>query len=117
MKEIRMNIPLTTSEDSTETGEMGQEYLVTGKDVAMRRWEEDVCEFGEERSRDYETVGCVLEGAFELDLDGESVKLVSGDSWLVPAGVKHRYRISQRLVAVEATSPPARFGGRDEPVS
>lgn len=111
-----MHIPQVTSKENAATGEMGQGYLATGKQVAMRRWEEDACDFGEQRSREYETVGYVLEGSFELDLDGQMAKLESGDSWLVPAGAEHRYRIIESLVAIEATSPPARFGDDDEPV-
>ena len=111
-----MDIPQTVSKDDAATGEMGQGYLATGKQVAMRRWEESVCGFGDERSREYEIIGYVLEGSFELDLGGQTVKLEPGDSWLVPAGSKHRYRVIQSLVAIEATSPPARFNDRDEPV-
>jgi len=112
-----MHVPQITSKEDAATGEMGQEYLATGKQVAMRRWEEDVCDFGDARSRDYETVGYVLEGGLELDLEGETAKLEPGDSWLVPAGAKHRYRITASLIAIEATSPPARFNDSDEPVS
>jgi len=110
-----MDIPQVTSKSDAETGEMGQAYLATGKQVAMRRWEETVCDFGEATCREYETVGYVLSGVLELDLAGESVTLRRGDSWLVPAGATHRYRIVEPIVAIEATSPPARFNDRDEP--
>ena len=111
-----MDIPQVTSKSNAEAGEMGQQYLAAGKQVALRRWEESACEFGEPRCREYETVGYVLSGSLELDLDGETVKLQSGESWLVPEGATHRYRILEDLVAIEATSPPARFNDRDEPV-
>ncbi len=111
-----MDIPQVTSRTNAETGEMGQQYLATGKLVDLRRWQEAVCEFCEPRCRDYETVGYVLHGILELDLDGEMVVLKAGDSWLVPQGAKHRYRVIEPLVAVEASSPPARFNERDEPV-
>ncbi len=110
-----MDIPQITSKSTAESGEMGQRYLAAGKQVALRHWEEPAGEFGEPRSREYETVGLVLKGSFELDLDGETVKLHSGDSWLIPEGATHRYRILEHLVAIEATSPPARFNHRDEP--
>jgi len=110
-----MDIPQVKSETLAQTGEMGQVYLATGKQVALRRWEESACEYGEPSCRDYETVGYVLSGILELDLDGESVTLKSGDSWLVPAGAIHRYRVVEPIVAIEATSPPARFNDRDEP--
>ncbi len=110
-----MNIPQVTTKKDAEIGAMGQQYLAAGKQVALRRWEEDVCEFKEFVSRDYETVGYVLSGELELDLDGQVAKIASGTSWLVPEGVSHRYRIIKPLVAIEATSPPARFNDRDEP--
>lgn len=112
-----MNIPQVTSHDEAATGDMGQEYLASGKHVALRRWEEDPNEVAEERNRDYETVGYVISGVLELDLDGQTATLKPGDSWLVPAKVKHCYRIIESIVAIEATSPPARFNDRDDPVT
>ncbi len=110
-----MDIPQITSKKAADTGEMGQAYLATGKQVALRRWEEDVCDFGEPICRAYETVGYVLSGVLELDLDGQIAKISAGDSWLVPEGARHCYRIVEPIVAIEATSPPARFNERDEP--
>lgn len=112
-----MHIPQVTSSKDVSTGQMGQEYLATGKQVAMRKWEERETNCPEGRSREYETVGYMLSGVLELDLDGQTARLEAGDSWLVPANAKHRYRVIEPIVAVEATSPPARFGEKDEPVS
>jgi len=112
-----MDIPQVVSAKDAATGGMGQQYLATGKQVALRRWEANTCEYGEMHSRDYETVGYVVSGFVELDLDGESVKCKAGDSWMVPEGAPHRYRILEPLVAIEATSPPAQFGNRDEPAT
>jgi mannose-6-phosphate isomerase-like protein (cupin superfamily) len=109
-----MDIPQITSNTNSATGEMGQDYLATGKQVALRRWEADACGFCEPRCRDYEAVGYLLEGDLVLDLDGELVTLKCGDSWLVPQGATHRYQVVTPIVAIEATSPPARFNGRDE---
>ncbi|EMI55919.1 cupin domain-containing protein [Rhodopirellula sallentina] len=102
---------------SSDTGEMGQVYLATGKEVAMRRWQEDRCDFGTEHSRDYETVGYLISGQLELDMDGEHAKIMPGDSWMIPEGAVHRYRVVEPIVAIEATCPPGRFAGRDNPVS
>lgn len=110
-----MDIPQVTTNEDAEIGEMGQLYLVAGKQVALRRWEEGPCGYGEPVIREYETVGYVLEGELELDLDGQTVTVTPGTSWLVPAGAPHRYRILERTIAIEATSPPARFNDRDEP--
>jgi len=48
-------------------------------------------------------------------LEGQLLQLAPGDSWLVPRGAAHRYRILETFTALEATSPPAQVHGRDEP--
>ena len=96
-------------------GAMGQKYLASGKHVAMRLWEEQ--EPGEAKEpvrRDYETVGFVIRGRAELDLAGQRVMLEPGNSWVVPRGASHSYRILESFTAVEATSPPAQAHGRDD---
>ncbi|QDT05374.1 Cupin domain protein [Rubripirellula lacrimiformis] len=110
-----MDIPQVTSNADAQSGQMGQRYLASGKSVALRRWEMDACEFNHSVCREYETVGLVISGELALDLDGEIVHLHPGDSWLVPEGAPHRYRVVEPVVVIEATSPPARFNDRDEP--
>jgi mannose-6-phosphate isomerase-like protein (cupin superfamily) len=95
-------------------GTMGQKYLASGVHVAMRLWEEEPEEGKAASRRDYETVGYVLEGKAELVVEGQTVLLGPGDSWVVPRGAEHRYRILEPFKAVEATSPPAHAHGRDE---
>jgi quercetin dioxygenase-like cupin family protein len=96
-------------------GDMGQKYLASGKTVSMRLWESEVEDAGKPPTRrDYETVGYVIGGKAELHLEGQMVHLEPGDSWLVPKGAEHRYRIVERFTAIEATSPPAQVHGRDE---
>ena len=95
-------------------GAMGQKYLASGVSVGMRLWDEEPGEDKPERSRDYETVGFVLEGRAELVLEGQTVILETGNSWVVPKGARHTYRILERFQAVEATAPPAHAHGRDE---
>jgi quercetin dioxygenase-like cupin family protein len=96
-------------------GEMGQKYLVSGKTTSMRLWEnEQPGEPKPEESRDYETLGYVLQGRAELHLEGQTITLEPGDSWLVPKGASHTYKILEPFTAVEATSPPAEVHGRDE---
>lgn len=96
-------------------GSMGQKYLASGVHVGMRLWEEG-SETGNkpESRRDYETVGYVIQGRAELHLEGQMVLLEKGDSWVVPKGAAHHYRILETFRAVEATSPPAHAHGRDE---
>lgn len=98
-------------------GEMGQTYLASGTRVAMRLWKQQAAGADKPpRARDYETVGYALEGKAELDVEGQTVVLEPGDSWVVPEGARHTYRILEPFTAVEATSPPAHAKGRDEPV-
>ena len=111
-----MDIPQIVKVEDAEQGEMGQFYLATGKQVAMRRWEEEAGEPSRCRARNYETVGFVVEGEIRLMLSGGEVTLSAGDSWLVPAGAEHQYQVLKRTVAIEATNPPARFNQKDEPI-
>ncbi|MBC8102045.1 MAG: cupin domain-containing protein [Cytophagales bacterium] len=96
-------------------GELGQTYLASGKNVAMRLWKDE--QPGEPKpavARDYETVGYVIAGRAELHSEGQMVLLEPGDSWIVPKGATHTYRLLEAFTAVEATYPPAHIHGRDE---
>ena len=55
----------------------------------------------------------MLKGSAELLLEGQTLLLNTGDSWVVPKGAKHTYRIKETFSAVEATSPPAHIHDRD----
>jgi quercetin dioxygenase-like cupin family protein len=103
--------------DSTHSpkGAMGQKYLATGKALAMRLWENE--QPGKPKAptrRAYETVGYVLKGRAELHIEGQVVLLEPGNSWVVPEGAEHTYKILEPFSAVEATHPPAHVHGRDE---
>jgi mannose-6-phosphate isomerase-like protein (cupin superfamily) len=96
-------------------GKQGQKYLASGVGLAMRLWERE--EPGDRKPsvrRDYETVGYVLEGRAELHVEGQMVLLAPGDSYVVPKGAEHSYRILETFSSVEATHPPAHAHGRDE---
>jgi quercetin dioxygenase-like cupin family protein len=96
-------------------GGRGQKYLATGKNVSMRLWEDEPP--GKPKpatARDYETVGFVLKGRAELTLEGQTVTLEPGDSWVVPKGSNHSYTILDAFTAVEATYPPSQAHGRDD---
>ena len=95
-------------------GAQGQKYLASGVHVAMRLWEEQPGDLKPATRRDYETVGYVVRGRAELHLEGQQVLLEAGDSWVVPKGAQHAYKILEPLTAVEATAPPASAHGRDE---
>ena len=103
------------SSSASPKGALGQKYLVSGKGVSMRMWEDEKPGGPEhETARDYETVGFVLKGRAELHIEGQKILLDKGDSWLVPKGAKHRYHVLESFSAVEATAPPAQVHGRDE---
>ena len=103
------------SSPNSPKGEMGQVYLVSGKKVSMRLWrDEEPGGDAQPTRREYETVGYVIAGRAELTLEGQTLRLEPGDSWLVPPGAEHAYRILERFTAVEATAPPAQVHGRDE---
>ncbi len=99
---------------NSPTGEMGQKYLVSGTHISMRLWVEAEGEkLKAPTKREYETVGYVLSGTATLELEGQTLKLKPGDSWLVPAHTSHEYTIHEPFTAIEATSPPAEVHGRD----
>lgn len=96
-------------------GEMGQKYLASGIKVSMRLWEdEQPDEPKEPTARDYETVGFCIKGRAELHIEGQMVLLEPGDSWTVPKGAQHTYKILEPFTAVEATAPPAQVHERDD---
>ncbi|HEX8465336.1 MAG TPA: cupin domain-containing protein [Abditibacterium sp.] len=96
-------------------GPQGEKYLASGKTVSMRLWEaEQPGEANQPVAREYETVGYVIAGRAELHSEGQIVVLESGNSWVVPKGASHSYKILEAFTAVEATHPPAQVHGRDE---
>lgn len=104
--------------DSTHSprGKDGQVYLATGKNIAMRLWQDE--QPGKPKApiaREYDTAGYVIAGRAELWLEGQTVILAPGDSWIVPSGATHSYRILESFTAVEATTPPAAVHDRDAP--
>ena len=99
---------------SSPKGAMGQKYLASGVNVAMRLWDDQSTDKLEEHARDYETVGYVISGKAELTIEGQTIRLEPGDSWVVPKGSIHQYHIIEPFTAIEATTPPAHAHGRDE---
>lgn len=96
------------------TGKLGQRYLASGKSISMRLWDESQSGKEQDAVRDYETVGFVLDGSAELSIEGQTLILNAGDSWVVPKGARHTYTVNGHFRAVEATHPPAQIHGRDE---
>jgi quercetin dioxygenase-like cupin family protein len=96
------------SSRAAPAGPQGEVKLAAGERLSMRMWrDEPPTDHKPSASRPYETVGYVISGRAELTLSGETVTLEPGDSWLVPAGTEHTYKILEAFTAVEATAPPA----------
>jgi quercetin dioxygenase-like cupin family protein len=101
--------------DHSPVGAKGQTYLVSGKGVSLRLWKDEAPTKRKSlHANDYETVGFVLAGQAALEIENQTIVLQPGDAWLVPAGAEHRYEVQESFSALEATSPPAEFHGRDE---
>lgn len=112
-----MSDTTVTKIDSTHSpkGQLGQKYLATGKSMSMRLWDEGPnSDKPLQTTRDYEVIGYVLEGSAELELEGQTIRLNAGDSWVVPKGATHSYRVKDHFKAVEASHPPAEIHGRDQ---
>ena len=96
-------------------GPHGEKYLASSVHVGMRLWEDEPATDAKPAARrDYETVGYVIRGRAELVCEGQTVQLAPGDSWVVPKGAEHSYKVLEPFTAVEATCPPALVHGRDE---
>ncbi len=60
-----------------------------------------------EHSHPHEQMGTVIEGTFELVIDGESRMVREGDAYLVPSGVPHSARtLDDTAIALDIFSPP-----------
>jgi quercetin dioxygenase-like cupin family protein len=93
---------------SSEHGAQGQAMLATGSSLGMRLWEDEPTGLEKPMTRrDYETVGYVLKGKAELRVEETQLVLEQGDSWVVPRGAAHSYKILETFSAIEATCPPA----------
>ncbi|MNY47493.1 Cupin domain protein [compost metagenome] len=89
-------------------GAQGQAVLATGSSLGMRLWEDEPPGLDKPVTRrDYETVGYVLKGKAELRIEDKTMVLERGDSWVVPRGAAHSYKILESFSAIEATCPPA----------
>jgi quercetin dioxygenase-like cupin family protein len=116
MKEAKGDTTVTKIDSAfSPKGEHGEKYLASGKNISMRMWEnEQPGEAKPEVSRPYETVGYVISGRAELHTEGQMVLLEPGNSYVVPKGALHTYKVLETFTAVEATYPPAQIHGRDE---
>ena len=100
---------------ASPVGPDGEVYLASGNSMAMRMWRDEQPAAAKPMARrDYETIGYVLSGRAELQVEGQTVLLESGNSWVVPRGAEHTYRILESFTAVETTHPPYHVHGRED---
>lgn len=95
-------------------GREGQRYLASGVRMGMRLWEAEEPGNKAETSRDYEVIGYVISGRALLHIEGQTVTLEPGDSYVVPRNARHAYDILESFTAVEVTCPPSYVHGRDD---
>ena len=57
-------------------------------------------------SHPHEQAGYCIKGKFVLMIDGESTEIGPDDSYVIPGGVSHSYRVLEGALAVEMFSPP-----------
>ncbi|MGD9891399.1 MAG: cupin domain-containing protein [Dehalococcoidia bacterium] len=100
---------------ATQSG-LGHAYLVSGLHVSMQLWRLEPGVATPVSRYNDETLGYIISGRAELDLEGHVVPLEAGDSWIVPARMCHQYRILEPLTAVVACSMRRRpiSAARDE---
>lgn len=66
---------------SSPRTDAGKVFLVSGKHLAMRMWDNEAPNEGKPaHTSDYETVGYVISGRAELEIAGQTVRLEPGDS-------------------------------------
>lgn len=103
-----MSAKIETSEKNLPGKDSPKEILSTGDKMGLRIWRNEEPGADKESHRSpYETIGYVLKGKAELHMNGEITELTGGDSYFVPKGAEHTYKILETFTAVEATSPPA----------
>ncbi len=91
----------------SEAGPLGERYLVQGARVGLRMWNVDRTDDESDRSRPYEIAGHVIDGEILVVIDGSPHSLSAGDSFIIPADTRHRFRVRTPATVIEATSPPA----------
>jgi quercetin dioxygenase-like cupin family protein len=80
----------------------GPEILASGIRLSMRLWERESADTQPkaEAARNYEMAGYVIAGRAELHIEGQVVDLEPGDSWIVPKGSRHSYKILEAFTAL-----------------
>ena len=91
----------------------GIEYLLGAQGAKLQV---TLMKFGAEQtvrphSHVQEQAGYCLDGAYVLTIDDEEHRIGAGDTYVIPAGAVHSYRILSDAHAVEVFCPPRPGGG------
>lgn len=97
--------------DDAKLGPDGDLLLAGGAHMSMRLWKNETPQEKPPHRSAYETLGYVIAGRAELTIEGQSVSLTTGDSYLVPANANHGYRIIESFTALETVSPAMKSQG------
>lgn len=92
-------------------GPDGDLLLAGGAHMSMRLWKDEAPQDKAPHRSSYETLGYVIAGRAELTIEGQTVTLAPGDSYLVPTNAEHAYRILEPFTALESISPAMKSGG------
>ncbi|MFT2719145.1 cupin domain-containing protein [Deinococcus sp. A31D244] len=100
------NTSYKVSQSNTTHGQDGEHHLARGQHSSMRLWHNEQPNPDKpESTHEYETLGYVISGRVDLIIDGQPINLQSGDSYFVPAGTPHTFRVTETLTAVEVNTP------------
>jgi len=58
-----------------------------------------------EHDHPYEQTGYLVEGSIRLYIEDKSKVLTSGDSWSIPANIKHKSEVINDSIIIEVFSP------------
>lgn len=108
MTQNNQSSPYKVSRSETQHGQSGEHHLVSGQRGSMRLWHNEQPSDTQDKqphANDYETLGYVISGRVELRLGDQTLLLGEGDSYCVPQGMQHTYRVLETLTAVEVMAP------------
>lgn len=98
-----------SSKSGTSNSQSDSQLLLSGQELSMWLWQATPTKEVDAKryvSQDYEVMGYVISGQAELYVDGKTISLGPGDSWVVPTGALHAYSILEPLTAVRTSHPP-----------
>ncbi|NHN43482.1 cupin domain-containing protein [Halorubellus sp. JP-L1] len=105
-------VPESTVESTEAVDGVSLTLLAGGSEANVQHFDIDPGASVPEHSHPHEQVGYVLSGALDFEVDGETVTVEAGDSFVIPGDEPHgaRNRGDVPAVGLDVFSPP-----RDDP--